>query len=213
MNPLHWSADCGPGRLRSRPNIGPSPSRDRSGAPLTPANILTACNLACGVASLLQPEEAPPRRRAALILLGAMFDALDGSLARRLGCATELGAAADSAADFVSGGIAPAILLAHNGPARQTRWSRLAPGVYIAAAASRSARRGMKPRISHVFSGVPPIGAGVILAAGFQMRLPPRMLTHLAIALSLAMASNIRVLSAEAILRRDLPLDIPSSES
>jgi phosphatidylserine synthase len=124
-----------------------------------------------------------------------------------------LGAAADSAADFVSGGIAPAILLAHNRPKRQTRWSRIAPGVYIAAAASRSARRGMKPRISHVFSGVPPIGAGVILAAGYQMRLPPRALTYIATALSFAMVSNIRVLSVEAIIRRDLPLDIAPGES
>ncbi len=71
----------------------------------------------------------------------------------------------------------------------------------------------MKPRTSHVFSGVPPIGAGVILAAGYQVRLPPRVLTYLAIALSLAMASNVRVLSAEAIVRRDLALDIPPSES
>ena len=189
------------------------PGPDRSGEPLTLANVLTACNLACGVASLLQSDVAPPRRRAALILLGAMFDALDGSVARRLGCATELGAAADSAADFVSGGIAPALLLAHNGPMHQTRWSRLVPGFYIAAAASRSARRGMKPRTSHVFYGMPPIGAGVVLAMGYHLRLPQRMLTYLAIALSLAMASNLRVLSAEALVRRDLPLDIPAAES
>ena len=185
------------------------PSRDRSGEPFTPANALTACNLVCGVASLLHPDDAPPRRRAALILLGATFDALDGSLARRLGCVTELGAAADSAADFISGGIAPAVLLARNGPTRQTRWSRCVPGIYIAAAASRSARRGMKPRTSHVFYGMPPIGAGVILALGYQMRLPPRILSYIATALSLAMASNLRVLSAEALVRRDLPLDIP----
>ncbi len=186
--------------------------KDRTGKPFAPANVLTACNLACGIAATLRTGEGRPARGSTLILLGGLCDALDGPLARRSGIPTELGAAADGVADFVSGGIAPAVLLANYGPVPQTPWSRIAPGFYMAAAAWRLARRGMKPRTSHVFSGLPVIGAGVLLAAGCQIRLPPRILTYLATALGFAMASDIRLHSVEALIRRDLPLNMPAAE-
>jgi phosphatidylserine synthase len=174
---------------------------DRSGDPFAVANGLTACNLVCGIAATLCTADGRQGRRAALILLGGFFDALDGPLARSSGAPTEFGAAADGVADFISGGMAPALLLANYSPTRRTPWAKIAPGFYLAAAAWRLARRGMKPRTSQVFSGLPIIGAGMLMAAGSQIRLPHRVMTYLATALGLAMASDVRLLSIEALIR------------
>lgn len=168
------------------------------------ANVLTCCNLAAGTAAILLPGEGRPARRSALILLGALCDTLDGPLARRSGNPTVFGAAADGVSDLISCGIAPAALLARCDPARRTWLSRIAPGFYMAAAAWRLARYGIGPRTSHVFRGLPVTGAGVVFAAGCQARLPARALAYLAVALGFAMVSPVRVLSGEALVRRDL---------
>lgn len=167
------------------------------------ANALTLANLISGIAAILLPGERRTVRRSTLILVGALCDAVDGSLARSSGKPTEFGAAADGVSDVITCGVAPAVVLARNGPIR-TRFSRIAPGFYLAAAAWRLAKYGIVPRRSHVFRGLPVTGAGVIFAAGCQLRLPPRALTLLAVALGVAMLSPIRVLSGEALIRRDL---------
>ena len=169
------------------------------------ADALTCCNLASGIAAILLPGEGRPVRRSTLILVGALCDTLDGPLARRSGSPTELGEDADGVADLISFGIAPATLLASCAPTRPTPLSRVAPSFYMAAAAWRFARYG-GPRISHVFRGLPLTGAGILLAAGCHVRLPPQALTFLAVALGVAMVSPVRVLSGEALLRR-LPAD------
>ncbi len=175
------------------------------------ADVLTCCNLVSGIAATILPGEGRPVRRSTLILVGALCDTLDGPLARRSGNPTEIGAAGDGIADLISFGVAPAALLASYGRTRGTRLSRIAPGFYIAAAAWRLVRYGIGPRTSHVFRGLPLTGAGILVAACFQIRLPPRALTILTLALSLAMVSPIRVLSGEALVRRDLEtLDIPT---
>ncbi|HEY7950219.1 MAG TPA: CDP-alcohol phosphatidyltransferase family protein [Solirubrobacterales bacterium] len=167
------------------------------------ANALTLANLTSGITAILLPGEGRTVRRSTLILVGALCDSVDGSLARNSGNPTEFGAAADGVSDIITCGVAPAVVLARSGPIG-TRLSRVAPGFYIAAAAWRVARYGIGPRRSHVFRGLPVTGAGVLFAAGCQLRLPPRALTYLAIALGVAMLSPIRVLSGEALIRRNL---------
>ena len=167
------------------------------------ANALTLANLTSGTAAILLPGEKRAVRRSTLILVGALCDSVDGSLARNSGRPTEFGAAADGVSDVITCGVAPAVVLARNGQIT-TRLSRIAPGFYLVAAAWRVAKYGIGPRRSHVFRGLPITGAGVIFAAGCQLRLPPRALTLLAVALGVAMLSPIRVLSGEALIRRDL---------
>jgi CDP-diacylglycerol--serine O-phosphatidyltransferase len=168
------------------------------------ADALTGCNLACGIAATLLPGEGRPIRRSTLILVGALCDTLDGPLARKSGNPTDFGAAADSISDVMTCGVAPAALLATCRPANRARLLRAAPGFYIAAAAWRLARYGIGHRTSHVFRGLPVTGAGIALAVGYHTRLPPRPLGSLALVLSAAMVSPIRVLSGEALIRRDL---------
>jgi CDP-diacylglycerol--serine O-phosphatidyltransferase len=177
------------------------------------ADMLTYCNLAAGIAATLLLEEGRPVRRSTLILIGGMCDTVDGTLARRSGNPTEFGAAADGVSDFVSFGIAPAVLLASYGSTPRTLLSRIAPGFYMAAASWRMARNGIGPRTSHVFRGLPVTGAGILFATGCRAGLPLRALTYLAVALGIAMLSPIRVLSGEALVRRNMKtLDIPGVE-
>ncbi len=92
-----------------------------SGAALAPArrhpalrfaaDALSAGNLACGVAGIACAAAGRFDATLALLLLGAVFDGLDGLAARRFG-GTRLGVWADDVADGVSYGVAPGVALA-----------------------------------------------------------------------------------------------------
>lgn len=166
------------------------------------ANVLTSCNLAAGTTAVFLRGSGRPR--STLILLGALCDSLDGPLARRSGHLTDVGARADGISDVITCGIAPAVLLGSAVAARPSPLERFAPRLYVAAIAWRVVKYGFPPRTSHVFTGMPVTGAGVIMAIGFQLRLPPRAISYLALALVAAMLSRIPILSGEAIVRRDL---------
>jgi CDP-diacylglycerol--serine O-phosphatidyltransferase len=143
-----------------------------------------------------------PRVPSGLILLGALFDSLDGPLARRSGHLTDEGARADGISDVVTCGIAPAVLLGTLAPPDPKAVDRLAPRLYVAAIAWRVVKYGFPPRESHVFTGMPVTGAGVAMAVGFQLGLPPRAMSYLALGAVGAMLSRVPVLSGEAMLRR-----------
>ena len=175
------------------------------------ANAVTCGNFASGVAAILRREEGRPVRRSALMLVGIFCDSLDGTIARRSSNATVPGAAADGISDIVTCGIAPVVLLASWPPTHRTPLTRIAPGCYLAAVAWRTVRYGVRPRTSHVFIGLPIGGAGLIFAAACQARLPRRAMDYLTVALSAAMISRIHVLSVEALIRPNLPLDIPAA--
>jgi len=187
------------------------PARRYSTFQLVLANAITCGNFASGVAAILRREEGRPVRRSALILVGMACDAVDGTIARRSDNATTVGAAADSISDIITFGIAPAVLLASWTPTRRTLLTRIAPVCYLAAIASRIVRSGVRPRTNHVFVGLPSGGAAFLFVLGCQARLPRWVMDYLAVALSVAMISRIRVLSLEALIRPNLPLDIPAA--
>ena len=75
-------------------------------------NLITLCNLACGVLSVLAVlGYGFPRQAAFLICLGIFFDFFDGMSARLLGVASPMGKELDSLADVVTSGVAPAAIL------------------------------------------------------------------------------------------------------
>jgi CDP-diacylglycerol--serine O-phosphatidyltransferase len=74
-------------------------------------NFITALSLCCGLASIhFSLIEKLPNAVAA-IALAMFFDALDGRAARMLRVSSKFGAVLDSLSDFVSFGVAPAIIL------------------------------------------------------------------------------------------------------
>ena len=81
---------------------------------LTPSvipNLFTSINMFCGFLSILSASEGNYNYAAWLIFVAAIFDGLDGLVARLTNSSSELGVELDSLSDIVSFGAAPAFLL------------------------------------------------------------------------------------------------------
>ena len=97
-------------------NIGKGKVKIRWPAPIkklfSPADVFTLMNFICGVSSVMLSMDGGDGFRLAmlLILLGVVFDGLDGPVARRFGPSRKFGVWLDSAADAMTFCIAPAML-------------------------------------------------------------------------------------------------------
>ena len=74
-------------------------------------NLFSILNLSFGCLGIYYAIYKDFRFSALFLILSVVFDAIDGSLARRLNAETKLGAFLDSLADFVSFGILPATVI------------------------------------------------------------------------------------------------------
>ena len=74
-------------------------------------NLITLCNLICGVIAILYAIKGQVATAAVFILLGIFFDFFDGLTARLLHVASPLGKELDSLADVVTSGVAPCFIL------------------------------------------------------------------------------------------------------
>lgn len=74
-------------------------------------NLLTLVNLFSGFAAIVYFSQNDFQRGALFILIAALFDMLDGMVARLINAASEFGAELDSLCDVVSFGVAPSFLL------------------------------------------------------------------------------------------------------
>ncbi|MBQ8677750.1 MAG: CDP-diacylglycerol--serine O-phosphatidyltransferase [Alphaproteobacteria bacterium] len=74
-------------------------------------NIVTMLALCAGVTSIRYSVQQDWAKAVIYIFIAAVFDGLDGRVARFLKGSTKFGAELDSLSDFVSFGVAPAILL------------------------------------------------------------------------------------------------------
>ncbi|WP_205475175.1 CDP-alcohol phosphatidyltransferase family protein [Nocardioides sp. SYSU D00038] len=152
-----------------------------------PADVMTLANAACGAAAVLVvlhfAERSPAtldtdgiRTVTILLLIGTIFDTLDGRLARG-GRGTRLGPMLDSLADALSFGLAPALLLAQLGLHTATGGERLAIGagfiVYVGGALLRLADFSSGRLGDHRFTGLPsPLAAGLAVATGLLTSTP-----------------------------------------
>src|ERR671928_832625 len=78
---------------------------------ITLPNLLTSGSLTAGFLSMLLIFDADILAAAGLIALAAIFDVIDGPMARRIGTEGAFGTNLDSLADLVSFGAAPALAL------------------------------------------------------------------------------------------------------
>jgi len=74
-------------------------------------NLLTLVNLFSGFAAIVYFAGGDFKRGALFILIAAIFDMLDGLVARLINAASEFGAELDSLCDVVSFGVAPSFML------------------------------------------------------------------------------------------------------
>lgn len=133
-------------------------------------NLATLMALCAGVTAIRAAIEARYELAVALIVLAALLDGVDGRLARALNAQSRFGAELDSLADFVSFGVAPAVLIYMwgLGPLRGLGW--IAVLVFACAASLRLARFNAaldedRPKWrSNFFTGVPaPAGAITVM--------------------------------------------------
>ncbi|MBQ8704206.1 MAG: CDP-alcohol phosphatidyltransferase family protein [Bacteroidales bacterium] len=127
-------------------------------------NLITLCNLMCGVESVFASLATGDVRLAAVwICAGIFLDFFDGLTARLLKVPSEMGKQLDSLADVVTSGVAPAFLMVKlvEEPLREMLplWAVgliMLPFVLMPAfAAFRLAKFNIDTRQSHSFLGLP----------------------------------------------------------
>ena len=74
-------------------------------------NVLTLAALCSGLTAIRFGLQGEFRLAVIAVIVAAIFDALDGRVARRLGVTSQFGAELDSLSDFLCFGVAPALVL------------------------------------------------------------------------------------------------------
>jgi CDP-diacylglycerol--serine O-phosphatidyltransferase len=141
-------------------------------------NLATMIAMCMGLSSIRFAFMGKFDMAAGAILVAAVFDALDGRLARLLGASTEFGAELDSLSDFVSFGVAPAIVMYFYS---LNVWQGFGWGVCLFAAVCtglRLARFNILSRNPDKPSWSGKFFTGVPAPAGAMIALFPLILTH-----------------------------------
>ena len=136
-------------------------------------NILTMLGLCCGLVAIRAAFEGRFAEAAVLIVVAGVIDGLDGRLARLLKATSRFGAEFDSLADFLSFGVAPALVL-YLWALQDYRGIAFVPALLFAVCSSLRLARfnaaldvGPAPKPAYTynfFTGVPaPAGAGCAL--------------------------------------------------
>ncbi len=131
--------------------------------------MLTICSLFSGFYSMIASINGHFFAAGVAILIAAVFDGLDGRVARMTGSTSTFGMELDSLCDMVSFGVAPGLLAYLWALTPYGRYGWLAGFLYVAATALRLARfnsQSLATPTSHDFTGLPcPAAAGVIATA------------------------------------------------
>lgn len=136
-------------------------------------NLLTLCNLGCGVMAAYMASLGWLHRAAILMVAGILFDFLDGFAARLLKVSSPMGKQLDSLADIVTSGVVPGIILYNIfrlarfgiGPGNPFYWLRFVGFLMPLFAAWRLAKFNLDDRQSHSFLGLPVPSNALIWAA------------------------------------------------
>ncbi|MEB1808130.1 MAG: CDP-diacylglycerol--serine O-phosphatidyltransferase [Bacillaceae bacterium] len=132
------------------------------------ANLITLINLGFGAMAILLVLQGELRTSLLLITIAAVFDRLDGMVARKTNTTSELGKQLDSLSDIISFGVAPAILLYQG-----VLFTFGMPGaffaiIFIACGAIRLARFNVTDTHGF-FVGLPITAAGLLLTLSFLL--------------------------------------------
>lgn len=130
--------------------------------------LLTTGNLAAGFYAIVNASNGLFGRACVALIVAAVFDILDGRVARMTRATSRFGLEYDSISDTVSFGVAPAILAFHAGQFGELGWTGWVMAfMYTACAALRLARFNVSPaRYRGRFEGLAsPAAAGMVLSA------------------------------------------------
>ncbi|MEC4677242.1 MAG: CDP-diacylglycerol--serine O-phosphatidyltransferase [Nitrospirota bacterium] len=177
-------------------------------------NLFTTGNLFCGVFAIMSVFHTQYLTAATAILVGSIFDVLDGKLARLTNTTSRFGVEYDSLSDLVSFGIAPGLLAYAWALQPYGRLGWMGLFLYIVCGALRLAR--FNVQVSSVestdFIGLPTPAAAILVATmvmfdgnvfalGDAVR--PALTLALIYLLAFLMVSNIRYRSFKGLDLRD----------
>lgn len=143
--------------------------RDRMGTRIyVLPNLLTTGNIFFGFLSILQSIQGNFQNAAYCIVIAAVFDLLDGRVARLTRATSKFGEEYDSLCDLISFGMAPALLMYLWAlfPFQRLGW--IMAFFYLASTALRLARFNVQVNIASNtnFSGLPsPMAAGIVASS------------------------------------------------
>ncbi len=173
-------------------------------------NIFTTGNLFAGFYSIIASVNGEYEKAAVAILIGAIFDSVDGKIARWTRTTSKFGVEYDSLSDLVSFGLAPAILsfLWALKPFGRIGW--LAAFIFVVGGAFRLARFNVNTEMveKKYFVGLPiPAAAGVIATSvlayhhffGYSESDKPFWFVVVVLGIAFLMVSNIRYYSFKDI--------------
>ncbi len=176
----------------------------RKGVYLLP-NLITAAGIFAGFYVIIASTSGEYQKAAWFIMLAAVFDGLDGKVARLTGTASKFGVELDSLADVISFGVAPGVLLYEWAlrPFGKLGW--LAAFLYVICGALRLARFNVQVATveSRRFIGMPIPAAACIVATcvllfyelGGTGTIKMVSMVFLVFLLAFLMVSNVKYLS------------------
>lgn len=178
-------------------------------------NLMTTGNLLCGFFAIIYSIQADFLTAAYAIVAAAVFDTLDGRLARLTRSTSKFGAEYDSLCDLVSFGVAPGVLLYLWALSPFGRLGWIACFLFCACGALRLARFNVQANVveKNYFQGLPiPMAAGIVASSVLAFQdlewesLGSITLLVMTILLALVMVSNFRYRSFKDLdLKERLP--------
>ncbi len=130
-------------------------------------NLLTTANLFCGFYAIIAAIQSHFLKGAIAIMLAAIFDALDGKIARVTRTVSKFGLEYDSLSDAISFGVAPGVLVYLWALQPFGRLGWLAALIFVACGTLRLARFNVQAHVmkSDYFKGLPIPAAAFMIAA------------------------------------------------
>lgn len=131
-------------------------------------NLMTTANLFCGFYSVILSMKGEFKWAAIAVVIAAVFDTLDGRLARLTHATSKFGAEYDSLCDLVSFGMAPAMLMYLWALNPYGRIGIMACFLFVACGALRLARFNVQVDVveKNYFQGLPiPMAAGIVTSS------------------------------------------------
>ncbi len=178
-------------------------------------SLFTTLNIFCGFLSIVNAHQGQIELAAWFIILAAIFDSLDGVMARITRSSSQFGVELDSLADVVSFGAAPSFLVYQIYLNTLGSWGILLSSMPLIFGAIRLARFNVQLvgfDKSH-FSGLPIPAQAIAICAfvlqnytiGFGLSgLPRELLAPLVAVLSLLMVSRVKYDTLPKFSRKDL---------
>jgi CDP-diacylglycerol--serine O-phosphatidyltransferase len=144
-------------------------------------NSFTALNIACGFVAILLSMQGEFYKSCMLIALGAIFDSVDGRVARLTGSQSAFGEQFDSLSDLISFGIAPSIIFYNKFLAESGRVGIVVAFLFLLCGALRLARfnANIDKVKSDYFQGLPIPGAAAAIVGYILLSIDfPEYLDH-----------------------------------